>query len=349
MLRLKRLGVTGFGPFAEEQVLELPPGGGVTVVYGENMRGKTSLLNAIRYAFLGTVYGRGSRVRNVATITNRDRAAIGTYGFSVSLVFEHDGSDYELVRECRPRVAIPTGDDDYEQEVMLCRGQSVLGPGERDHALQQIFPKDISRFFLFDGELLQEYEELLISGSEAGQKISEHIERILGVPILKKARIHLTRLSEEADKQAAREASKVQATQGLGAALEAATAQKEAHQSEVARFQGQLDELTEQRAEIEHAMQSSQKYAGLLEKRDQAHKRQEVLADEEKKRRAEIQTAMGEAWRSLLREPVRTARATAQLEAQRELDTFVMSLREKAIDAGHCGICDQDIPVLPSA
>ena len=36
---------------------------------------------------------------------------------------------------------------------------------------------------MFDGELLQEYEELLINESEAGHRISEAIERILGVPI----------------------------------------------------------------------------------------------------------------------------------------------------------------------
>ena len=48
MLQLKRLEVEGFGPFAERQVLDFPAAPGVTVVYGENMRGKTSLLNAIR-------------------------------------------------------------------------------------------------------------------------------------------------------------------------------------------------------------------------------------------------------------------------------------------------------------
>jgi DNA sulfur modification protein DndD len=344
MLRLKRLEVIGFGPFADEQVLELPPGDGVTVVYGENMRGKTSLLNAIRYAFFGTVRGRGSRTRGVHTITNRDRAANGEYGFTVSLIFDYEGAEYELVRECRPKVDHPDGDDDYEQEVMLRRERSALGPQERAHALQQIFPEEISRFFLFDGELLQEYEELLIRESESGQRISEAIERILGVPILKRARIHLTRLSEEADAQAAREATKVTATQGVGSALEQATALKAAHQVEVARKQKELDELNEQRAEIEEAMQSMQKYAVILEKRDDAQARKDGLLEEEKKKREEIQAAMGEAWRSLLREPVRTARAAAQVEAQRELDNFVMSLRRKAIDAGHCGTCDQDVP-----
>ncbi|WP_434420887.1 AAA family ATPase [Nannocystis pusilla] len=116
MLRLKRLEVEGFGPFADQQVLEFPEGPGVTVVYGENMRGKTSLLNAVRYAFFGTVLGRGSRVRRLHTISNRDLVGEGQYGFNVALTFDYDDAEYELVRECRPRVKVPNSDDDYTPE-----------------------------------------------------------------------------------------------------------------------------------------------------------------------------------------------------------------------------------------
>lgn len=343
MLRLKRLEVEGFGPFAEPQVLEFRDAAGVTVVYGENMRGKTSLLNAIRYAFFGTVLGRGSRVRRLHTISNRDLASEGQFGFSVSLTFDYDGHEHELVRECKPTVKSPSNDDDYVQTVMLRRGTSMLGPQERERALQQIFPKEVSRFFLFDGELLQEYEELLINESEAGHRISEAIERILGVPILKRGRTHLTQLSEEADKHAAKEASKRQETQALGTALQQAAEQKEAHQKEIARLQAQLQELNAQRTEVEQYLQSVQKYASILHERDEAGARLEQAAKEERLCRGDLQKAMGEAWRSLLREPVRTARSAAQADAQKELDAFLLSLRAKAVAEGHCGTCDQDV------
>src|SRR4029077_11883326 len=117
------------------------------------------------------------------------------------------------------RIARPNADEDYQQEVLVRRGHVVLGPQEREHTLSQVFPKEISRFFLFDGELLQEYEELLINESEAGHRISEAIERILGVPILKRGLVHLTQLSQDADKQSAKEASRHQETEALGNAL----------------------------------------------------------------------------------------------------------------------------------
>ena len=343
MLWLKRLEVEGFGPFAELQVIEFNKAPGVTVVYGENMRGKTSLLNAVRYAFFGTVLGRGSRVRRLHTISNRDRVSDGQFGFTVSLTFDYDGDEYELVRECRPRVRTPSNDDDYTQEVLLRRGNLALGPQEREKALHQIFPKEVSRFFLFDGELLQEYEELLINESEAGHRISEAIERILGVPILKRGRMHLTQLSEEADRFAAKEASKRQETQALGAALQLATDQKTAHHNELARLQSQLQELNEQRVEIEQFLHSKQKYASILDERDEAGEKLEQAGKEEKLLRGDLQRAMGESWRSLLRNTVRAARDAAQGEAQKELDAFLMSLRVKAIESGHCGTCEQDV------
>lgn len=345
MLHLKRLEVEGFGPFADSQTIEFPAGPGVTVVYGENMRGKTSLLNAVRYAFFGTVLGRGSRARKLHTISNRDRVSEGRYGFNVALTFDYDGVEHELVRHCDPRVKQPSNDEDYEQKVLLRRGNATLGPQEREKALQQIFPSEVSRFFLFDGELLQEYEELLLNESEAGHRISEAIERILGVPILKRGRAHLTQLSDDADKVAAREASRHQATQALGTSLQQAAEVKEAHRKEIARLQEQFRELTKQKLDVEQYLQSTRRHASILQERDEASARLDQAAKDEKLGRADLQKAMADSWRSLLREPVRTARATAQADAQKELDAFLISLRAKAVAAGHCETCDQDLSV----
>lgn len=344
MLRLERLEVEGFGPFAEPQVLDFPNRGGVTVIYGENMRGKTSLLNAIRFAFFGTVLGRGARTRRLHTISNRDLAKDGRYGFSVSLTFDYGGVTHELVRECLPTVESPRDDSDYRVDVLLRREQSVLGPQQREVALQQIFPNEISRFFLFDGELLQEYEELLINESEAGRKISEAVERILGVPILKKGRAHLTQLSERADKAAAKEASRHQETQALGNALQQATAQKDAHQHELGRLQKQLAQLNGQRIELEQYLLSVRKYAAVLQERDEASERLGFAGKEEASARTELRGVMSEAWRTLLREPIKSARETAQRDAEEALRSFRMQLREEAVAAAHCGTCDQDIP-----
>lgn len=343
MLQLRALQVQGFGPFAESQTLEFPNTPGVTVVYGENMRGKTSLLNAIRYAFFGKVLGRGSRERKLHTISNRELAAEGTFGFSVSLRFSYEDQDYELVRECIPEISCPTRDGDYREDVMLRRGTATLGPQERERTLQLVFPREVSRFFLFDGELLQEYEELLVNESETGHRLSEAIERILGVPILKRGRTHLRELADDADRQAAKEASRHQETQALGTALQQATEQKAAHLAELNRLQADLADLTIQRTDAEQELQSVQKYAGILEERDRKNQQLKDAASEEGEVRADLQKAMTEAWRALLRDRLKEARAAAQTRQEETLGEFVMSLRQIAVETERCNICEQEI------
>jgi DNA sulfur modification protein DndD len=193
---------------------------------------------------------------------------------------------------------------------------------------------------------LQEYEELLINESKSGKDISDAIERILGVPILKNARAHLTQLFEAADKQAGREASRHQETQALGTALQQATEQKEAHRKELARLQGQLQQFNLEKAEAEQLLSSQQKYASILENLDAANARLEATGTETANVKGDLQRAMGDAWRSLLRDEVRSAREKAQAEAQRHLDAFVVSLRQEAVASGHCKTCDQDVPVV---
>ena len=166
----------------------------MVVVYGENMRGKTSLLNAIRFALFGKVLSRASRTGSLHEIGNWEQAAAGRYGFEVVLKFQADGRQYRLTRSCRPRSGIvPEQDNDYEVEHFLQRDGVVLGPGEATSELERIMPEQIARFFLFDGELLQEYEGLLRNESDMGRQISGAIERILGVPVLTQSAVRRSR------------------------------------------------------------------------------------------------------------------------------------------------------------
>lgn len=343
MLKLRSIEVAGFGPFAEPQLLEFPDRPGVTVVYGENMRGKTTLLNAIRFAFFGKAVGRGSRTAKIHALSNRELAAQGQFGFSVALDFEHDGVRYELHRECRPRLGVekPEGDADYDHDMLLRRGDAIVSQEVCDKTLQQVFPGEVSRFFLFDGELLQEYEELLSNESETGRRISAAIERILGVPILKRAKMHLTLLSEDADREAAAAASKNKKTEMLGNALRSAIDQKKAHQDELARLEAEDVKLSGEKADLERYLNSVKRYAAILAQRNEALAQREASATLELEVRADLQRAMSDAWRSLLVGRVQQARDLAQQDVENQVAGLKLDLRLQATKAGYCEICDR--------
>lgn len=94
-------------------------------------------------------------------LVNSEGMKARKYDFKVVLKMLHDGKKYELTRQysVRSGVTVPSKNDDYVQDVFL----KVDGhfPPNKEHELAMIMPEDVSRFFLFDDELLQEYEELV--------------------------------------------------------------------------------------------------------------------------------------------------------------------------------------------
>ena len=291
MLTLRGLEVEGFGPFADRTVLSFPDQPGVTVVYGDNMRGKTSLMNAIRYAFFGEVQGHGERTRGILSACNRDLVKAGKYGFTVGLSLRYEGADFGLMRAVAPKVAVPQSDEDFTTTVAVRRGGVVLGPADRMALLRGMLPKDVARFFLFDGELLDQYAELLISESDAGRTISEAIEHILGVPVLRDARDHLAVLASTASRASAKEASKYQKTEAIGNALQSANDVKEAHELERDRKTAELEDLLADREAIETELRHQEAYVAAVERLDRARKDLRTAQNTRQVKAAELKVA----------------------------------------------------------
>jgi len=347
MLRIESLHVQNFGPFKGRQTVPIP-GDGVSVVYGENMRGKTSLLNALRFAFFGKVLGRGARTTSLHAVGNWEQAAIGQYGFEVQLDFSSGGHAYKLTRACKPRngVTTPRRDDDYSLEYFLERDGEVLGPQQAKAELQRILPEQISRFFLFDGELLQEYEDLLSSESDMGRRISEAIERILGVPVLTSARATLRRVKERSEQREALAAQGDQKTREFGNQLADLHAQRKVLHDEMRRLEVDLDEQRSLKATLEEAMRKKERVAALLDKRDSLDRQIAELTERLTRKEGELREAMSRAWCTVLRRPAEEA--VARLRS-REQDLHTAQLRSEVLRAlqhdvdSECPACGQQV------
>ncbi|MEM7603194.1 MAG: hypothetical protein AAF357_17510, partial [Verrucomicrobiota bacterium] len=290
------------------------------------------------------VSGRGNKAKDLLSFCNRDLIDDGKFGFVVNLGVRHENHDYEIVREVDAKTDRPKSDDDFSQAVSMRRGGVVLGPAECRSLLKTMLPKDIARFFLFDGELLAQYEELLISESETGRGISEAIEKILGVPILKNARDHLAQLASEASKASAKEASKHKQTQAMGLALASANDQKEAHEAERDRQREELEALTGKRDEILEQLKRQERFAAAVKRLDIANADLEAATKKQEVKASELKEAMSDAWRTLLIKPVSKVKASAKEAAESEMARMVRSLRLKAIEESFCETCDRDIP-----
>ena len=348
MLDIRALHVTDFGPFKGHQTVRLTTEDGVTIVYGENMRGKTSLLNAIRFAFFGRVLGRGMKSTSLHKVGNWEQAALGKFGFEVQLEFVYDGRPYSLTRSFRPRpgVGAPSSDADYRLEHFLARDGVVLGPQQGEAELKRILPEQIARFFLFDGELLQEYEDLLSSESDMGLRISEAIERILGVPVLTTARATLLRLSDKSKEREALAAQGDQKTREFGNQLADLHEQKRVLVEDLGQQEVKLEARRSAKAGLEDAMRKKERLAALLDKRDTLERQIKEVEARHVTKRADLSLAMSTAWCTLIRPSITALRdglaaREARLQTSLLRDDVLRVLR--ADSTSECPACMQPI------
>lgn len=157
----------------------------VTLFRGKNYSGKTSLMRAIRWALYGDT-GDFSIYKKPLDILNKDSFANEEYDLSVKLVIEKDSKNIELIRSLKPKTGVtkPSNNDFEENFSILEDGKAVLG--DNDKYIQKEFDKEISDFFIFDGEKLQEYQNLT-NNPKKSQKLQSTIEKLIRRPYLKAA------------------------------------------------------------------------------------------------------------------------------------------------------------------
>jgi DNA sulfur modification protein DndD len=213
-MKLRKLTLKNFMPYKGQTVIDFPTDefSNVMLLFGDNMRGKTSFLNSIRWGFYAEVIGRHSIPIPFQEVPNKEAAAEGDWTVEVFIEFDADGHSYDLRRraEKRPHIVRPTRADDFITQVYLRKDGLPVQGDLVEAEINLIAPHQTSRFFLFDGELLQEYESLLIEGSDQGRKIKDAIEQVLGVPSLIQGRDELTTLLKAARKNQQRDLALVQ-------------------------------------------------------------------------------------------------------------------------------------------
>ena len=187
-MKFKEITIKNFMPYKGEVVVKFPQGDkNILLLYGQNTYGKTSFINAIKWCLYGKAYTKSNKQYAYKDLLNWSCYDEGNYTFEVSLQFEDEGNNFTLIRkvEKNNEIDFPQTDSHFKADSFLTKnGIPYDSESEIIHQINRIAPEPVSRFFLFDGELLNQYSELLEKNSEVGELIKSSIEQILGVPSL---------------------------------------------------------------------------------------------------------------------------------------------------------------------
>ena len=355
-MKLQQLVATNFMPYRETITVDFPTDDyrNVMIVFGDNMRGKTSLLNAIRWCFYGKAMGRHSRVIPLQDIVNSDGAKVDDWQVEVFLKFEADGNQYELRRTAyrRPHVATPTRPEDFIVAPHLSRNGAVVAGDQIESIIDQIAPEPVSRFFLFDGELLGEYEELLIQGSEQGRQIKEAIEQVLGVPALTHGRVEIGSLLRSATKKQGQEMAHIAGLERQAENMKTLSARLDSQEVDLSSLRGKLTTVRSERTQLDDDLEQAAAVLALKAKLDGAREASASHEANRKKKRADRQQLLAIAWKDMLDARLEAKRTVLRDRQSKAADTMKKTNRiqsdiasvEKALKNRECPTCHQPFP-----
>jgi len=351
-MKLRRLTMENFGPYVgkHEIDLDVPSSTPVILVHGENGRGKTSIYNAIRWCLYQTTTDRQGRERSTHSLMSYDALDIGEYFMGVTLEFEHDGDEYQLERHVQA-ARRPASDAALTFQTSL-RQDGHFVPGEEiADRIANILHPSIARFFLFDAEMLSQYEALVDEPGRDTELVRNSIERILGLPALQLMQADLRTLRTAAE---AKQLTTVKATKRHDSLV----AKIQQSQDALAAIDGDLQSLQDlaQQAEAERSAVSDELRQFIDVQADvrelesvEEQERQEVEAEKRALEQVKVMLAAG--WWAPMVAPVRErlaaaraaiAAATANIQAD-ATDRFLIHLLEHAAEHDRCDICEQAI------
>ncbi len=356
-MRVEKVIFHNFMPFKGRQEIDFPQHEtqNVMLLFGDNMRGKTSFLNAIRWGFYGVAIGRHLRKIPKANLVNRDAADEGDWTMSVSVYFEHNGKSYQLDRgiEKRDNTLTPRNDADFKEFIGL-KIEGTPIPGDAiNNEINQVMPSEVSRFFLFDGELLQEYENLLIEESEQGRKIKEHIESILGVPALLHARDELQVLLNNAYTAQRKDAQKDKELRKYAQDQENHQIKLTIIENDLINLKSQRDGHQEKIDEIEDFLRNTEAVQRKKIKLAQLDIKQKNLENERKLTNEDTHKLLTTVWKDVLANSVQSIVDNLKEELKRHQITMnesinlqgnIDGLRKSIEDSKVCNTCGQNIP-----
>lgn len=193
----KRIHLHNFRQFKGDTEIEFSTDSkkNVTVLLGDNTSGKTTLMQAFNWCLYNQVNLENPKeiITNevVSKLDINENAKV-----EVVLEFEHMKKTYT----CRNYNVLTRNANGNIQKIDEAQVYTVSDPatGETkrttENAIKEVFPRDLSSYFLFDGERMQ----TLVDNQKKGQKdLSSAVKNLLGLDVLENMADHLSKAKKE--------------------------------------------------------------------------------------------------------------------------------------------------------
>lgn len=193
-MRIKQIEYENFRNFKERGKIVCSTDGKVTIIYGKNGDGKTTLHQLLQWIFYGEVHFNKTTTDKLYNLSFESEMELGevfeTFG---RIDFEHDGQEFSLTRINRYKKAL-FDSEKLNEEVFLNKMDSDNNwkRMERPHeVIEKLLPSGLSEYFFFDGESM--IADLRVKGKDSASKLRKALYSMFDLDVLESAINHIGR------------------------------------------------------------------------------------------------------------------------------------------------------------
>ncbi len=325
----------------------------VTVVFGENGRGKTGIFRALVFCLFGDrqltqdgseVDEREVHLVNTSSVQESKQDGKPVEG-GVELVFTHADHRYTLKRLLQSIIQQDGERLEEQTEFLLTvekpdgNCQVVRDPDDIRDRIRGVIDYRVREYFLFDGEKI---ENLTRASQHQKKEVSRGVRNLLNIDAIEMGLRALRRLGKDLGKELERTA-----TGELGRVmkrLNEATTERDTLEDQIANLDSEIEQAEQEKEDLDKKLKKYRGIRELVEKREMLDEQIRQLELEMQDLRAELRDRLGRTALLLCSPEINTVFAHIDKRKKKgEIPPEIRSeLIEKLLADGMC-ICGREI------
>ena len=193
-MKISKIEFENFRNFKDHGKIKCSTDGKLTIIYGENGTGKTTLHQLFQWVFYGDVHFNKTTTDRLYNLSFENDQSFGsTFDVWGRIDFEHNGEQFSLTRtytykkelddsrKIREELTLNKMDEDYNWK-RICRPEETI---------EKLLPSGLSEYFFFDGESM--IADLSVKGKESAGKLRTALYMMFDLDIIESAINHIGR------------------------------------------------------------------------------------------------------------------------------------------------------------
>lgn len=191
-MKISKIEYENFRNFRDHGEIRCSTDGKVTIIYGKNGDGKTTLHQLCQWVFYGQVHFNRTTTDHLYNLDLESEKEYGdTFDVMGRIDFEHGNKDYSLTRTYTYRRELDDSSKVGEDLSLLCKDDDEnWKPIDRPQdVIDTLLPPGLSDYFFFDGESM--IADLKVKGSDSAKNLRTALYSIFDLDILENAIDHV--------------------------------------------------------------------------------------------------------------------------------------------------------------